>query len=124
MNLALIVNGITSIVHGSVLATVKRSTGYTVNADKSVTPTFETVEDVRVNRQPMTSGDLRMVEGLNLTGQKSSFYVWGDYGPGQSQDGTGGDLFTLPDGTRWLAVYELENWFAEDGWKRLAMVRQ
>ena len=124
MNLHAIAGPIIAIVNPWVTAMISVSTGYTTNADGSRTPGYETAVPVDVQKQPLTYNDLMQVDGLNIQGEKCAFYISGSYNGIVRQDGLGGDLITLPNGTQWLVVLPLENWSDVNGWVKVAAVRQ
>ncbi len=64
------------------------------------------------------------MQGLNLNGEKRSIYVSGDWKGVARASQQGGDIITMPDGTVWLVVQVLENWFSTAGWAKVAAVLQ
>ena len=124
MNLHAIAGPIIAMVNPWVTAMISVSTGYTTNQDGTRTPAYATPIPVAVQKQPMTYTDLIQTDGLNLQGEKCALYVEGNFDGVVRQDGTGGDLITLPSGSTWLVVQVLENWSEQDGWTKVAAVRQ
>ena len=124
MNLHAIAGPIVAIVNPWVTAMISVSTGYTTNADGSRTPSYASPIPVNVQKQPLTYTDLVQTEGINIQGEKCALYISGNYDGVVREDGTGGDLITLPSGSVWLVVQVLENWAEENGWVKVAAVRQ
>ena len=99
MNLHGIVAPAIAAVNPFVLATLKRSTGYTTADDGTRTPRYTDAPDISVQVQALSYSDLQQ---------------------------TGGDLFvfpvgTLPEGTTWLVAYVLEEWA---DWYKVAITLQ
>jgi hypothetical protein len=79
---------------------------------------------VSAQMQPMSAGDLRQIEGLNLTGEKQVIYVNGDVNGIIRVMLKGGDLVTLPNGSVWLVTNSLEGWAPTAGWTKFLMILQ
>jgi len=120
MNLHGIASGCVGVVNPPVSATIKRSTGYTINPDGRQVPQYETIGNVMVQMQALSTDDLRQVEGLNIQGNKQAIYLDGQWNGIVRVSQTGGDLFQI-GGTWWLATIVLENW---PDWTKLALVQQ
>lgn len=123
MNLHQRVSGIIARVNPMQTVTVRRSTGFTTNADFTRTPTYSNVSMLG-QVQALTSAELAQVDGLNLQGEKIALYVNGNLAGVSRPDNTGGDLVTLADGSIWLTTIALENWNRTSGWTKVALVRQ
>ena len=124
MNLHSIVSGYVSAINPFLTASYQASNGYTTLPDGTRVPAYAIAVPVKVQKQPMQYLDLTRVDGLNISGEKSAFYVSGNWQGVARPAGKGGDLITLPDGTVWLVVMLLENWHATDGWSKIAAVLQ
>ena len=124
MNLHALAGPICAIINPWVTATIEKSNGYTTLPDGSRVPSYDSPVPVDVQKQPMTYTDLVQTEGINIQGEKCALYITGNYDGIVRQDGTGGDLITLPSGSKWLVVMVLENWAEQDGWVKVAAVRQ
>jgi hypothetical protein len=74
--------------------------------------------------QPLTWRDLQQLDGLNLNGDRRGLYVSGDLNGVVRVALKGGDLVTLPDGSVWLVVQQLEGWNMTAGWTKAALVLQ
>jgi hypothetical protein len=114
-----IVSGAIGTVNPFVLATLRQSDGYTTNADGTRTPNYvDTV--MRIQVQPMSSDELKQVEGLNIQGNKTAIYLRGNWNGVVRVDRQGGDLFKFA-GKTWLASVALENW---PDWSKIMVVEQ
>lgn len=111
-------------VNPTVLATIEISTGFTQDANYKQVPSYAEPFDARAQLQPLTWGDLRQLDGINVQGQKRAIYLSGNVQAIVRPDGKGGDLITLPDGSAWLTVQVLEDFFLTSGWVKVAVVRQ
>jgi hypothetical protein len=67
--------------------------------------------------QPLSSGDLRLLDSLNLGGASRAIYVYGKLQSVIRLTQQGGDLITMPDGTIYLTVLVMEQW---SDWARVA----
>lgn len=123
MNLHLIAGNTLAGINPWVSAAIRKSAGYTTAADGSRAP-ISSPEPVQVKVQALTSKELAQVDGLNIQGEKRAIYAQGNYGGMVRADGTGGEEITLPDGSKWLNICTLENWFLTSGWVKMAVVRQ
>ena len=94
------------------------------NADFVQVPAYAVAVPVMVQKQPLTFKDLHQVSGLNLNGEKSAFYVNGNWQGVSRPTAQGGDLITLPNGQEWLVEMLLENWSLTSGWTKIAAVLQ
>lgn len=123
MNLHQIAGNALSGINPWITATIRKSSGYTTADDGSRTPTSASAP-VQVKVQALTGKELAMVNGLNIQGEKRAIYAQGNYGGMVRADGTGGEEITLPDGTKWLNICTLENWYLTSGWVKMAVARQ
>lgn len=68
---------------------------------------------VRAQVQPMSYGELRQFEALNLGGNKIGIYLYGQFDGVVRPKVKGGDLVTIPSGPNagtWLVVLNFEQW--------------
>lgn len=93
-------------------------------ADGIATEAMTTSLVVPAQVQPMSSHDLRQVEGLNLNGYLKSIYLNGTVDGVVRVALKGGDLVDLPDGTTWLVVVNVEGFDLTAGWTKAVMVLQ
>lgn len=103
---------------------LQAASSYTTAPDGTRTPDAPTPVSMQVQMQALSADELRQVEGLNIQGEKRALYCMGDIKGVARPDGKGGDLFTMPDGTAWLVVHVLENWYTTAGWTKVALCRQ
>lgn len=121
MNLHSIVKGAVGAINPHVVATVQKSNGYTTSGSGKRSPAYLPAVEVTLQSQPLSSDDLRQLDGLNIQGEKRAMYIDGVYKGVVRPDMAGGDLITLGDGSQWLVVIQLEQWA---GWAKVATVRQ
>src|SRR5258708_39184526 len=75
MNLRAIANSVTSAINPNIGATLFISTGYTITNFKQV-PTYSKAA-VSAQGQPLSSGDIRQLDGLNIQGAQKAIYLNG-----------------------------------------------
>lgn len=126
MNLRALANSATSAINPNVGATLFISTGYTKNAAYQQVPTFEQ-QSVTAQVQPLSSGDLRLLDSLNVQGAQKAVYLNGAALAISRVKKFGGDLIVFPDGTlpegnTWLTLASLEQWGGT--WCKVAVVLQ
>lgn len=121
MNLHKIVSPLIGAVNPHVKAMIEVSTGNTTAADGTRVPSFAKAVAVEVQVQPITGGELRQLEGLNLQGEFTGIYLNGHIDGLVRQDNKGGDRITLPDGKVYLVTTVLEDW---PDWMKVAVTRQ
>ena len=74
--------------------------------------------------QPLSGGDLRHMDALNLQGSHRAIYIGGPLAGGVRVGVKGGDIVTLPDGSVYLVTQPLEPWYGTAGWSKAAMTLQ
>lgn len=121
MDLHGIASGAIGAVNPLVPVTIEISTGSTIGADGTPTPTYANPVDVMAQVQPMTGRELSQVEGLNLQGTKRGIYLEGNIDAIQRLNQKGGDLITMEDGSVWLTVLIFEQW---PDWVKAAITLQ
>jgi hypothetical protein len=124
VNLHGIVSGHVSAVNPWVLVSIQRSTGYTTDSSGHRIPAYASPEYIKAQVQALQYNDIAQVDGLNIQGERRAMYLDGNWDGIQRADGKGGDIITMPDGTRWLVAMVLENWASVDGWVKVACTRQ
>ena len=124
MNLHAIAGPCVAAVNPWVVAAIQRSTGYTTSGDGDRVPTYATPADVQCQMQALQYNDIMQLDSLNIQGVKRAIYMNGNWQGLVRSDKKGGDLITMPDGTVWLVVLELENWSSTDGWCKVAVTQQ
>jgi hypothetical protein len=124
MNLNAIANGITSAINPNNAATLFISTGNSVVNFRQV-PTYDKAT-VSAQVQPLTSGDIRQLNSLNIQGAEKAIYLNGAALAINRIKEFGGDLVvfppgTLPEGDTWLVIASLEQW---SNWCKVAVALQ
>lgn len=105
-------------------AMIAVSKGYTTKPDGTRVPAYLPAQPVRAQVQDLSSKDLRLTDGLNLQGETKSIYLRGDWTGIVRQDGRGGDVIQLQDGSVWLVNKVAENWGGRRGWVKVVATRQ
>lgn len=124
MNLHALVGPAVSAVNPMLTGQFQQSTGATTQADGKRTPSYAAAVPVQCQCQALTFKDLQQLSGLNLNGEKLGIYISGTWEGVSRPAAKGGDLITLPDGSIWLVVQQLENWGRTAGWTKVAVTRQ
>ena len=125
MNLSNLANQYVKAVNPNMDATFYRSAGWTKDIDGSRIPAFAAPIIMQAQWQSFTYNDLMQLDGLNIQGEKRCMYLNGDWDGVSRADGLGGDKIVLnQNNTTWLVCKILENWEAQDGWVKVAVVRQ
>ena len=129
MNLHAIVRGAITVVNADVAATLRRSTGFTIQPDGTQVPDYTDVTGVPVQAQALSYQDLRQLDGLNIQGVRRAAYLNGAAMGIVRNLQIGGDLFifpagTMPEGDTWLVAYVLEQWGPGPEWCKVALTLQ
>ena len=124
MNLHSIVSSAIASINPFMNVSVQTSLGSTMQPDGTQAPAYAAPMSVVAQVQPITSTDLRRLEGLNLNGTQKAIYLNGSVDGVERVNLKGGDLITLPDGTVWLVSMILEAWSDTAGWTKAAMTLQ
>lgn len=124
MNLHGIAGPVVAAVNPNFPVSLQASTGSTVGADGTPTPTYAAAVSVLAQIQPMTARDLQQLEGVNLGGVKWKAYLYGEVDAVVRPESEGGDLITISSGRHqgtWLVVQVLEQF---PDWCCAAIVQQ
>ena len=124
MNLHAIVTPVINAVNPAVNGEIRRSTGYTTQADGQQIPTYSPPEAIKVQLQALQLNELVLLNGLNIQGDKSGMYLNGKVTGIVRPDGTGGDLISLANGNKYLVTMILEDWSLVNGWCKIVGTRQ
>lgn len=131
MNLHGAVRGAITSVNPDITAQFQASTGPgTPDASGNVTPMYAAPVAVRCQVQPLSRGDLRQVEALNLQGEFRAIFMFGNPQGVVRVNQQGGDLLTFPQfqgeaPSVWLVVNVDGPWNVEQGgWSKLIVVLQ
>lgn len=109
MNLRNIANGLTQAINPNVEAKIYKSTGWTINPDRSRSPSYDPPVTAMVQVQEMSQKDLQHIDSLGLQGKFKTIYVNGEWYGLDRSEGQGGDIFEI-DGKRWRVEYVPEGW--------------
>ena len=121
MNLHGIVRGAINSVNPDKPALLRRYLGETMGPGRKPVPTYYPDQNVSLQLQPLTKGDLMHVDGLNLQGLFKSIHINGAFYSVNRTMQKGGDLFII-DSLTWLVIEPLELW--DTGWCRLLVCLQ
>lgn len=113
MNLHGIVSNVISTVNPQIVGQYLSSLPPTTSASGKRTPNFAPPVDVYLQVQPLSAGDLRKLEGLNLQGTMRKMFLNGRVDGIVRPSMKGGDLLVIPDGVNagtWLVNQVLEQW--------------
>ncbi|HII3565160.1 TPA: hypothetical protein ACY3LZ_004145 [Citrobacter freundii] len=120
MNLRNLANAATRRVNPNIPAVVRRYSGETMGPGRKPIPQYAPDEEIIIQFQPLTKGDLQHVDGLNIQGLFKSIHVNGSFYSVNREMQKGGDLFIV-DGKTWLVIEPLELW---PDWSRLLVCLQ
>ena len=126
MNLFAITAATVAAVNPLQSVTVRVSTGASINADGSRTPTYVSYT-LQAQIQALASGELAQISSLNIQGTHRAIYLYGDIEGLLRSDRKGGDLVIFPDGSTWLVTTVLETWGSVgsgDMWCKVAATLQ
>ena len=114
INLRKIANRAIQCVNPNQKVTWKRFSGYTKDEYFRRVPNYED-DTIMANIQALSTSDLQLSDGLNLTGIKRKVWADGLIQTTNRADGLGGDILVFPEvrggePKKWLAVQEVEPW--------------
>lgn len=126
MNLRAVANSVTRVINPNVAAVLKVSTGFTI-VDHMQVPQYDD-EPVVAQVQPLTTGDVRQMDALNIQGAEKAIFLNGAALAIVRVKQLGGDLVVFPDGTlpegnTWKILANLEQWGGRT-WCKVAVVLQ
>lgn len=125
-------NRVTQAVNPNITVTLKRSTGYTINAAGAQVPAYAADETITVQVQALTQSEIQHLDKLNISNGQASVYADTQLSSVDRPSSSGGDLIVFgtdaqtPAGLRgqtWLVVALLEGW-AGSGWCKAAITSQ
>jgi len=125
MNLHSIVNSAIKRVNPDISATLKRSTGFTVETNGKQTPTYSTLTGM-IQVQATSGKDLEHMNNLNIQGVFRTVYLLGNWAGVVRTDSKGGDIMSfpqIPGGTvhNWKVINVKETW---PDWSSVIVVLQ
>lgn len=121
MNLHAIVRSAINSVNPDITATLRRYQGETIGSGRKPVPSYYPDENVTLQLQPLTKGDMMHVDGLNIEGLFKSIHINGALYSVNRTLKKGGDMFII-DGQTWLVIEPIELW--NTGWCRLLVCLQ
>lgn len=125
MNLHQIVRGAIGAVNPDVLGRVYVSTGQTTAANRKRVPTYDRIDAVPMQVQPLSMQDvgrLQQMDGLNIEGVMRAVYINGAPKGVDRVEMKGGDILYVL-GHVWLVVAVLEPWDVA-GWTKVGVAKQ
>ncbi len=120
MNLRQIANNAITSINPNISAVLKKYAGETIGTGRKPVPSYLPDQNVTIQLQPISRGDMQHVDGLNIQGLAKVIYVNGNYFSVQREMEQGGDIFVI-NGEQWLVVEPVELW---SDWCRLIAVLQ
>lgn len=120
MNLHKIANAAIRRVNPNIPAVLKKYAGIIMGPGHKPIPSYLPDQNVTIQLQPISRGDMQHVDGMNLQGLAKVIYVNGNYFSVQRELEQGGDIFVI-NGEQWLVVEPVELW---PDWCRLIVVLQ
>lgn len=125
MNLHQIVRGAVTAVNPDVFGRVYVSTGQTTGASGKRTPTYDRIDGVAMQVQPLSLDDvgkLQHMDGLNPEAVLRAVYINGTPRGVDRVDMKGGDILYF-NAHFWLVVGVLEPWDSA-GWSKVGVAKQ
>ncbi len=120
MNLRQIANNAITSINPNIPAILKKYAGEAIGPGRKPVPSYLPDQNVTIQLQPISRGDMQHVDGLNIQGLAKVIYVNGNYFSVQRELEQGGDIFVI-NGEQWLVVEPIELW---PDWCRLIAVLQ
>jgi hypothetical protein len=122
-------NGATSSVNPNIAGQWQQSTGNTVALGGKQTATFAAAVPIRLQVQPVSTGDIRRYVFLSGQGIFRSVYMFGNKDAIDRSRQLGGDLLVFPQrpglaAQTWLIKEVAETWSPDAGWCRVIVVLQ
>jgi hypothetical protein len=122
VNLQDIAVGVITAINPQIYCLLQMSTGSNILPDGTRIPTYAEFPNVACQIQPLTTGDLKHLDGLNLQGIHKAVYVDGNWDAVVRTFNRGGTLITTPDSQQWLLIQQIEAW--NGTWTKFAMTLQ
>lgn len=124
MNLQAFTIGVISAVNPQTAANLYFSTGPgPTQPDGSQQPGYSSPTFISAQVQPMSSGDVRKLDALNIQPVNEKIYITGSLSGVERLSQKGGDLVVLENGATYLVVAVLEDWNSA-GWCSVAVKEQ
>lgn len=113
MNLHNVAVGVIAAVNPQIVGSFKASSGNTTSPDGKRVATYLSPISVYLQVQPLGTGDIMKLDGLNLQGVVRKIYMNGRVDGLVRPEVKGGDLFVITGGVNsgtWLVNNVLEQW--------------
>lgn len=120
MNLHRIAKSAIGRINPFVDVIVRVSDGFEIGAGRKQVPKYLPDKIINIQLQPLSPGDLRHVDGMNLQGLLKSIHVNGNFYGVNRERAIGGDLIII-GGETWLVIEPMELW---PDWCRLLVQLQ
>jgi hypothetical protein len=130
MNLHGTVRGAITSVNPDITAQFLASQGHTTDDAGNQTPVFAAGVPVRIQVQPLSRGDLKHLDNLNIQGVFRTVFMYGNSQGVVRPNQQGGDLLTFPQfagqaSATWLVVSVDGPWNVEQGgWTKVLVCLQ
>lgn len=122
MNLHATVRGCIPAVNPDYAGQVRVSAGYTTDAAGKRAAAYDPPYDAVMQVQPLSTQDLRFLDGLNIQNSERAVYINGVVQGVSRPDVKGGDLLIF-DSKLWLVTATIEPWNSA-GWCKVGVTRQ
>ena len=132
MNLRGLANNLTSNINPNIVATLRRSTGYTLSDSGRQVPSYAADEPITLQVQALTQKELQHLDRLNISNGQASVYANTQLSSVDRPSNSGGDIIVFGNdaktpaslrGQTWLVVALLEGWVGS-GWCKVAITSQ
>ncbi|CNI81850.1 Uncharacterised protein [Yersinia frederiksenii] len=120
MNLHRIAKSAIGSINPFIDVVVRVSDGFEIGAGRKQVPKYLPDQTINIQLQPLSPGDLRHVDGMNLQGLIKSIHVNGNFYGVNRDKAIGGDLIIIGAET-WLVIEPMELW---PDWCRLLVQLQ
>ena len=127
MNLHSIAAGVIAAVNPMQRVKLRQNIGFTTNPDFSRTSTY-TITTMNAQIQGMGSDDMRILDGVGISGVRRKCYLWGTWTGIIRGLQKGNDIVIFPDGSEWKIAYVFEEFGhginGPSGWTSVALTYQ
>lgn len=123
LNLHSIVAPLIGAINPIVNLSIRVSTGYATSPSGKQVPSYANAVIVPGQVQPLSSGDIKHLDALNIQGVRRAIYINGQVNGLIRSENKGGDLITTPDNRIWLVVAADESW-EYVGWCKVLVTLQ
>lgn len=117
MNLRALANSLTQMINPNVPITWERSTGYTQDQSTGVRSNTVSASKLIGQVQPLTTGDMQLLDGMNLQGVHQAVYLNAQSSAVIRGQLKGDDAFIIR-GQIWRVIATPEAWYG-CGWSKV-----